>query len=79
MGRVLILLDVTDVEADIIAEALVDVSPEFKGIGTKEALATARAMPGADTRKGVLVKFRSRASSNLGGPDIDVTLPPRES
>lgn len=71
MRRVLIMLDVTEAEADQIVQALVPVSPHFKGLGVKEAFDQVRSAAPAGAR-GMLLQIRSEASGELGGPDTGI-------
>ncbi len=71
MRRVLIMLDVTEVEAEHVVEALVPVSPHFQGVGVKQAFDEVRSAAPQEAR-GMLLQIRSRASGELGGPDTGI-------
>ncbi len=71
MRRVLIMLDVTEAEAGEVVNALVPVSPHFKGLGVKEAFEQVRSVAPQGAR-GILLQIRSRASGELGGPDTGI-------
>lgn len=71
MRRVLIMLDVTEAEAEHIVEALVPVSPHFEGVGVKQAFDQVRCAAPHEAR-GMLLQIRSKASGELGGPDTGI-------
>ena len=67
MKRVLIVLDVTEVEAKILGDHFEELGPEFKGYGVKQAIEDVlNRHPDSDR---VHVAVRSGGSAALGGPD----------
>jgi hypothetical protein len=73
MRRVLLMLDITEDEAEHIVEALVPVSPESRDAGIKEAFKDARSQAPQDCRA-VTLQIRSKASMALGGSAAGVAM-----
>jgi hypothetical protein len=71
MRRVLIMLDVTETEAEHVVAALVPVSSHFENVGISEAFDQVRSAAPIEAR-GLLLQIRSRASAKLAGPDTDI-------
>lgn len=67
MKRILIVLDVTEVEAQLLGDHLEELGPEYKGYGVKQAVNDVLARFPDGER--LHVSIRSGASAALGGPD----------
>lgn len=67
MRRVFIVMDVTEVEAELLANHLEELGPEYKGFGVKQGLEVVRERhPDSDFLQ---VVIRSGGSAALGGPE----------
>ena len=67
MRRLLIVLDVTEVEAKILGDHLAELGPEYRGFGVKEGV-DAKLADLPNNMMGV-VTIRSGGSVTLGGKD----------
>lgn len=67
MRRVLIVMDVTEVEAELLADHLEELGPEYKGYGVKQGLSDVQQQ--FPDSQHLQIMIRSRASTDLGGPE----------